>query len=247
VKPISFATYLGVLCAIPLASPWAQPGAPAQPPATSPQAATRYTPGWLVQLRTGSFDKSDQLVIDPGVIAAYMDLGPSFAEDSFVKRSQITGIGQPVIAGLASKFVVRSDGDYQLGVRLDYTPQKDWSWVDCMTKFSLNNMTLVEKKIRGQANGQNTIELLKPVVLRAGLYDATLLFGCYGGPKVPPTLAGNLTILVAHAGELAPAPAREGDFVMPADLVKRAPPPSEPGAAPVLQPKQKLPSGLSTY
>ncbi|MFI5020377.1 MAG: FlgO family outer membrane protein [Alphaproteobacteria bacterium] len=188
----------GVESASPDLGPSAETGAATD---STGKKAREKGPGWLVQLRTATFPNWARMDMNPGNIAAYIEKGPSFLEETFVKEAGLSQSSQAIGGKASSKFVARTAGAYQFGLRIEVPD------VGCYEKFTVNGTVLSDRK----ADVNNVSVFVFPVKLAPGSYDTTLDFGCeHYGRQVT---AGKITILVAHPGELAPQPARQGDFV----------------------------------
>jgi hypothetical protein len=179
---------------------------PSEPFSKSGPEDTQYAPGWVVELRTATM-KDGRLTADPGNVAAYIEPGPLFEQGTFNKRAYLEGSPQIVVGAASSKFVARSAGKYQIGLRIE----AQHPWAECSEKLSLNGTTLIER----DAKGSGTIAAVSPLQLSAGRYDATLDFGCRwnDGPVPRQSGFGKVMILVARPDEIGPVPARPDDFM----------------------------------
>jgi hypothetical protein len=196
-------------------------------PASSPE----YVPGWVVELRTFSLHQG-RLTPDPGNIAAYVEPGPIFAEETFAKQSGAAQGQQPIAGGASSKFAAHDPGTYQFGMRVE-VPYRDMA---CYETLSLNGTVLSERRV----DYRTPVVTVSPIELVPGLYDVTLIFGCETHKHQ--TTVGKLTVLVAHPNELAPVPARAGDFVRPVKSRYQVPESSERKSFPAFTPTDRLPS-----
>jgi len=185
----------------------------------------------VVELRSFSFPEG-RFTPDPGNVAAYMESGPVFTEETFVKQSGLAKGQQPIVGGASSKLVANEAGTYQLGVRMELPS----GGMACYETLSLNGTILSQRRVDSPA----PFVAVSPVELVPGLYDVTLIFGCEAGRSQ--TTAGKLTVLVAHPDELAPVPAHTGDFVRPVKSRYRVPESNEPKNVPAFTPTDRLPS-----
>jgi hypothetical protein len=207
----------------------------------------------MVELRTAS-NPEGKFTVDPGTGSAHLEAGPSFTEEAFVKQSGlfIPNVdwdypAHPVIGGASSKLVARADGVYRLGVHVEIPKDAviPWASFRCLVKLSLNGESLIDTWVYGKPGEEVSAILDKNLQLSVGLYDTTFLFGCFceRDKKIAQRTMGKATILIAHPGELAPAPAVH-DFVSPVAIVHQAPTPAEPSSAPVIPPAGPLPPGF---
>lgn len=186
------------------------------------QTSQQYSPGWLVKLLTGSFH-DNKFVRDPGNVGAYIEPGPTFTQETLIKQSGLADSTQFIAGVASSKFVARSAGAYQLGLRVEMSNDPPFSV--CWQRFSLGDKVLVERNVDNNNSREgepNTVIVMAPVKLGQGEYDTTLEITCwknnYAGiiNKGPSrTDIGKVTVLVTHPDELKPSAARPGDFVHP--------------------------------
>jgi hypothetical protein len=231
-QTLILAALLGLLCSMPAG---AQTSSTEKQTGTTGAVATQYAHGWVVELKTTSFPGA-KLTPDPGNVAAYTETGPVFAEETFLKQARLSKGTQVVIGDASAKFASRQEGEYQFGIRIESAKANH-----CWGKLSLNGTELVQRDVIGVFSAP--VVAVSPARLTTGLYDVTVNFGCWTEDPLRdwqrPIESGSVTILVAHPGELAPSPARHGDFLHP--FSTRVPAPVA-GGPEVIQPSAPLPS-----
>jgi len=185
-------------------------------PERSVENKKQYKPGWLVQLHTASFPDG-RMTLDPGIVRAYIEAGPVFAQETFVKQflGASTGLQQNIAAVASSQFHVQTEGAYQFGVQIEVP-----SNIICHATLALPENDKALSELKGlKVPGVGKWSGASLVKLSVGYHDTKLTFGCEGWymdyifKKSAPALKGNMTIRVMHPDDLAPSAARQDDFV----------------------------------
>lgn len=199
------------------------------------QTRQQYTLGWFVKLLTASV-RDKKFVRDPGNVGAYIEPGPTFTQQALIKQSGLANSRQFIVGIASSKFVARSAGTYQLGLRIEMS--KDPPFSICWQKLSLGDKSLVDRNVDNESSREgesNTVIVMTPVELAQGDYDTTLEIMCWKnnyagfidqGPSR--TDVGKVTVLVTHPDELKPTAALPDDFVHPPTSLDSAPTPKAP-------------------
>jgi hypothetical protein len=201
--------------------------------ASAPQAGL---PGWTVNLHRSVVRYAfGGMKVDDETAATYRETGPTFWEAIFENRAKVPNRSQSIIAIADSAFVARTQGIYNFGIRLNFTPEPGF-WLQCRVKLWIDGKVMVDPG--GDSHGEANPSLYQypatAIALSPGNHPAKLMFGCYhpGANFGTSANSGDITILVSRPGESDVSPARPGDFVVsPNTVVDDDPtPPDRPPA-----------------